>query len=150
MAIDQISTKRTVQILRPTLHSSTLSSTANLSGTEQDVGGAYNGLLVVGAYVGVSGFSGMALYTSSEASFTEAAGNRVTLTDCTSDSTSNLTLSTNEFSIAASGIYVFQCTNLKRYVNFEYTSDDSDSILSVSVVTDHGIEQPWKPATSAY
>jgi len=154
MATDLISRTRTVMLEKPCTISD---AAANDSGTEADIGAANNGLLIItldAKTAGTDAADNVGLYTSATSNFTEAAANRVTLTQNLSDSVASCTLTTNEITagLSSDGVYVFEAANLKRFVNVEFdgVSGDTTSKWSVILVTTNIDEAPYKPATPAY
>ena len=143
---DLISSIRVGQLVAP----ATVSDSDNQSGTELDIGTAKEGTFIISITKTTNGLTGVGLYTNEVTGFTEAAGNRVTLTQDLVNSTGTLTLTTNEFDVAVTGIYVFHATNLKRFVNVEYDGDDADSIISIIFIAHNLQKAPYAAATSAY
>jgi len=143
---DLISSIRGGQLVAP----ATTSDSDNQSGTELDIGTTKEGTFIVSITKGTTGLTGVGLYTDVTTGFTEAVGNRVTLTQDTVNSTGTVTLTTNEFDLDTTGIYIFNAKDLKRFVNVEYDGDDADSIISMIFIGHNLGKAPYAAATSAY
>ena len=67
-----------------------------------------------------------------------AASDVVTITQDTVSSTGAVTITTNSFTLAVDGIYVFQAEGLRRYCNVTYTCNGTGSSFSSCLV---GLDQ---------
>ena len=135
---DLASQFREVQIVSPAI----VSNSDDQSGTESDLGMARRGTLICSIEKGTTGCTDIGVYTSETSSFTESSLNRVTITQDTTNSTGTVTVTSNEFDLNTTGIYVFDCKDLKRYVNIEYDGDDTDSIISFVILAHQLREKP--------
>lgn len=127
------------------------SSTTSL--TEEYVGDAYNGLLVISHSGSTDGLSNISVRTSVTSNFTASDGTAAELTQVSLDSTgADLTITSNEItSKVSNGTYVFNVRKLQPYVNIKLHEDTSgtDSFCVVLVATTLG-EAPaaYSDATS--
>jgi len=137
---------REVQIVGPAV----TSNSDNLSGTESDVGMARRGTLICSITKVSTGCTGIGIYTSESSSFTESSSNICTITQDTVNSTGTVTVTSNEFDLDTTGIYVFDVLNLERYVNIEYDGDDADSTISFVLLAHQLREKPYAAARSAF
>jgi hypothetical protein len=128
----------------------TVSDSDNQSGTQIDVGNAKRGILIISLTKGTTGLTGIGVYSDETTGFVEAVANRLSITQDTVNSTATVTVTTNEFDLAATGIYVFDVRNLQRFVNVEFDGDDADSIMSMVFIATDLHEAPYSAAQSAY
>ena len=159
MSLDLISKTRTRALINATAPSS---YTANVDGTEVDLGNCTEGLLIVSldAYTaGTDAIDNFALYSSAVSAFTNGvASDRATLTQNVSDSINAVTITTSEVTagFSSDGIYVFEAQKLRRFAKVQYdaisigTPSTKRHKYSVTLVTTNLGEAPYKPATTAY
>ena len=158
MSLDLISKTRTVALINATAPSS---YTANVDGTEVDLGNCTEGLLIVSLNAhtaGTDAIDNFALYTSATSNFTSAASDRAVLTQNVSDSINAVTLTTSEVTagFSSDGIYVFEAQKLHRFAKVQYdaisiaTPSTKRHQYSVVLITTNLGEAPYKSATTAY
>lgn len=134
-------------LLKPT----TMTDADDKSSSEVDMGNCRRGALIVTIDKGTVGITNLAVYTSEASSITPGASNIASMTQDTTNSTGTVTITTNEVvSITVDGIYVFDVTDLKRYVVVQYDGDDTDTIVSMVLIGLDPQETPYAAARSSY
>jgi len=153
----------------------TAAAGANKILTEVDTGGATNGTLIltVNASASSDAMALVEVWTSSASDFatsgtalaavasdgtarvliaSDAQGlNLLFAKGVTRASVSDLTVSSNTITaIDEDGVYVISCPNVSKYLNVQYTSVGTGSIVSATFIGHNVAEAPYNGARTAY